>query len=108
MRVAPPGRSTSAAFSQCFSFDRLLRHNLSRLSNTSSDMAHLDKRVDGENNKLGLRLGIVHQVQIDKLLLLQVVCLLLESVWPSLPVVVIAVRLRWYRGERFVGSVPYS
>jgi hypothetical protein len=38
---------------------------------------HLYKRVDGENDELGLRLGIVHEVEVDELLLLQVVRLLL-------------------------------
>lgn len=35
--------------------------------------AHLNERVDGHDGHIGLRLGVVHQVQIDQLLQLEVV-----------------------------------
>jgi hypothetical protein len=38
--------------------------------------AHLDKCVDCQDNKLGLSLGVVHEIQVHELLLLQVVRLL--------------------------------
>ena len=44
-------------------------------------VADLDKGVDGENNEVRLVLGVVHQVKVDELLLLQVVRLhVLEDV----------------------------
>ena len=46
---------------------------------TTSRTTHLDKGVDGEDDELGLCFGIVHEIQIDQLLLLQVVGLLLVS-----------------------------
>lgn len=35
--------------------------------------AHLNERVDGHDGHIGLRLGVVHQVQIDQLLQLEIV-----------------------------------
>lgn len=35
----------------------------------------LGESVDGENGQIGLRLSVVHEVEVDKLLELQVVCL---------------------------------
>jgi hypothetical protein len=43
--------------------------------------AYFDKGVDGEDDELGLRLGIVHEVEIDELFLLEVFCLLFLSAW---------------------------
>lgn len=37
---------------------------------------HFDKGVDGENDKFGLGLRIVHQIQINQLLLFQILRLL--------------------------------
>jgi hypothetical protein len=38
-----------------------------------SSRTHLDERVDGHNRHVRLRLGVVHQVQVDQLLQLQIV-----------------------------------
>jgi hypothetical protein len=40
---------------------------------------HFDKGVDGEDHELWLRFGVVHEVQIDELLLLEVIRLLLQG-----------------------------
>lgn len=43
---------------------------------------NLDKRVHGENDELGLRLGVVHEVEVHELFLLNVFGLhVFEHVW---------------------------
>lgn len=42
--------------------------------------AYLDECVDGKNDQLWLCFGIVHEIQIDQFLLLQIVRLLVPSV----------------------------
>ena len=39
---------------------------------------HFDEGVHGEDDKLGLRFGVIHEVQVDQLLLLQIFRLLVE------------------------------
>ena len=48
-----------------------------RIKNNKRKIAKtcLDKGVDGQDAKLWVGLGVVHEVEIDQLLLLQVVCL---------------------------------
>lgn len=42
----------------------------------TATIAYLDKGVDGEDDEFGLCFGIVHEVEVDELLLLEVVGLL--------------------------------
>lgn len=53
----------------CFCVWCLERHFLGNQLGT----AYLNERVDGHDGHIGLRFGVVHQIQIDQLLELQVV-----------------------------------
>ena len=61
---------------------------------TPTPLAHLDKGIDCENDKLRLRLCIVDQVEVDELLLLKIISLhVLEYIWEQAADVLQAIRV---------------
>jgi hypothetical protein len=70
---------------------------------------HLDERIDGKNNQFRLRFGIVHEVEIDKLLLFEIFCLhVLEDIWKEAGYVLPLGSVGWRDGapDSELGTFP--